>query len=610
MPDEIRLILTAFEGPSLHAPFAAVVAEFRHPGLAPLPAGRIEERLRAFLSTEYAERVALPLADGEFETVAAALASALQDADGPQGLAVRSERSADGVCRIVLGCRDSLATSLALQAGIRMTAALFANTAGRPVNVQELNAMTATTVARLRALQPDRLARSLQRVARRRGIPVYAVAPGSKVWLYGQGRAGRQLMEAASHADAMIGAHLARNKLLSNKLVMRLGLPGVTHGVADSVDVAVQLARQLGFPLVVKPFDKGKGEGVRANITTEAELIAAFAAANRAAPGRVLVERFVAGDDYRLAVAGGHLIWASRRSPPQVAGDGKQSVAELIAAENQRRANLPNPDIGYTAVTVDAEVQDLLRQQGFELDSRPAAGVVVALRQVASLSRGGTLTDCTRLIHPDNRAMAETIARAFHLDSAGIDFVTPDLARSWRDVNCAVLEVNSTQGFRSDDRAEAILDAQFPGGSCGRIPSVVLIGAAPATAGQVLAALGARGSQVGWTDGESTLLAGERRCRDAVPLPARTLALLLDPACEALVVQATPAEIEHYGLPLDRCDVVMVAAGALAPGPLADLLASCATTVIGAVPPEQMVDRARHALEALLPGTAVGARRA
>jgi D-alanine-D-alanine ligase-like ATP-grasp enzyme len=609
MPDDIRLILSSFEGPNLHAPFAAAVVEFRHPGLAPLPASRIEERLRAFLSADYARRVALPLVDGEFETVAAALASALQDVAGPQGLAASSTRTADGLCRIVLGCHDTLAASLALQAGIRMTAALFANAAGRPVNVAELNAMTATAVARVRMLQPDPLAHSLQRAAHRRGIPVYAVAPGSKVWQYGQGQAGKQFLEAANHADSLIGAHLARNKLFSNKLVARLGLPGVTHGLVDSAEAAVRLARQLGFPLVVKPLDKGKGQGVTAHITTEPEVLAAFAAAHTVSPGKVLVERFVAGDDYRLAVIGGRFAWATRRSPPRITGDGRQTVAELIATENARRAQAPNPDIAGAAIAADAEVHAVLRRQGLALEDRPAAGAVVTLRQIASTSRGGTISDCTQLIHPDNRAMAETIARAFHLDAAGIDFMTPDLSRSWREVDCAVLEVNSTPGFSSDERAELILELQFPGRD-GRIPSVVLIGAAASACEQAVAALAARGLRVGWTDGESTALAGERRCRDATPLSMRTLALLLDPACDALVVRVTPAEIEQFGFPLDRCDVAIVATGAVPPGPLAELVARCARAVVADMPPGQMDDRACRAIEALAARASDGAVRA
>src|SRR5690606_29814515 len=100
--------------------------------------------------------------------------------------------------------------------------------------------------------------------------------------------------------------------------------------------------------------------------------------------------------------------------------------------------------------------------QGFKPDDRQATGVVVQLRSTANISRGGTLRDCSAAIHPDNREMAESLARCFHLDAAGIDFITPDISRSWREVDCAVIEVNATPGFSADARAVQIMAARFP----------------------------------------------------------------------------------------------------------------------------------------------------
>ena len=107
--------------------------------------------------------------------------------------------------------------------------------------------------------------------------------------------------------------------------------------------------------------------------------------------------------------------------------------------------------------------------------------------------------------------MAEAIARTFHLDAAGIDFMTPDISRSWRDVDCAILELNSTPGFSSDGRADTILLAKFAPGRDGRIPGIVLIDASPANLGRVAEAIGAAGYRVGRTDCEQTFMAGRPR---------------------------------------------------------------------------------------------------
>lgn len=194
--------------------------------------------------------------------------------------------------------------------------------------------------------------------------------------------------------------------------------------------------------------------------------------------------------------------------------------------------------------------------------------------------------------------MAEAIARAFHLDAIGIDFMTPDIGRSWREVECAVLEVNSTPGFSSDTRADTILDMRFPPGGCaGRIPAVVLIGADAAALESVAAALGRRGLRVGRVDGTQGFLGTAIRHRGEAALPARVRALLLDPGCEALVIGTSAEEIDRHGFPLDRCDLALTAAGVALSGPMSRLLAACASHVL---PAAEAVDWSGPEADALL----------
>jgi len=54
----------------------------------------------------------------------------------------------------------------------------------------------------------------------------------------------------------------------------------------------------------------------------------------------------------------------------------------------------------------------------------------------------------TGRIHTDNRFLAERAARIIGLDIAGVDFLCPDISRSWREVGGAICEVNAQPGFR------------------------------------------------------------------------------------------------------------------------------------------------------------------
>ncbi len=598
MPAMEPALIQVFAGPSVHAPFPAVMAQFRplpDPGLS---AGQLATALTRYLTPALMVRMTLPLQDGSFAAVVAAVANALQDCFGANGFEALVQRGSDGMVRVLIGYADPTAASLALQTALDVASGFFGQLAGRQVDAAGLTAQLQRTAAQMALRQPDPLARALHRAARRRGIPVTVVAPGSRVWLFGQGSAGMQSFEAASHLDSLTGSGLGRNKVHSNQLVQALGFPGVQHRIADSLGAARRLARELGFPVVLKPVAGGQGRGVTAGVSDEAALDTAYAAALQAGRGEVLVERHVPGEDHRLVVIGGRLAWAVRRSPPQLAGDGQHTVAELLAMENQRRATLPAADIASVPLVPDAEMHAMLSAQGWTAESRPPAGASIRLRRIASISRGGTLADCTAAVHPDIRDMAEAIARAFHLDAIGIDFMTPDIGRSWREVECAVLEVNSTPGFSSDTRADTILDMRFPPGGCaGRIPAVVLIGADAAALESVAAALGRRGLRVGRVDGTQGFLGTAIRHRGEAALPARVRALLLDPGCEALVIGASAEEIDRHGFPLDRCDLALTAAGVALSGPMSRLLAACASRVL---PAAEAVDWSGPAADALL----------
>ena len=61
------------------------------------------------------------------------------------------------------------------------------------------------------------------------------------------------------------------------------------------------------------------------------------------------------------------------------------------------------------------------------------------------------------------------------------------------------------------------------------------------------------------------------------------LALLLDASCEALVIGASPNEIEQHGFPLDRCDLALIIEPTSISGALRQLIAACAGEVIAGV---------------------------
>ena len=171
---------------------------------------------------------------------------------------------------------------------------------------------------------------------------------------------------------------------------------------------------------------------------------------------------------------------------------------------------------------------------------------------------------------------------------------------SWREVPCGVLEINATPGFSSDGRAEIILDEKVPGGD-GRIPSVVVVDGRRSDLVPFAAGLRAMGLRVGQTDASETRLGEYLRCGISDQIHARVAALLLDPACDALVIGVSMAELERHGFPLDRCDLAVLASGSDATAPLLGLVRCCALQLVVAQPGQSLDALASASLASLRP---------
>ena len=296
---------------------------------------------------------------------------------------------------------------------------------------------------------PNLITRALIRVARGNDIPVYSLAPGARIWDVRQGAKAQRFYQSVSERESFLGVRLVKDKVLTDHIIHRLGLPGVEFGIAETIEMAKNIARRLGYPVVVKPSDRDKAVGITLAIESETDLDAAFARAKGELryKGVVMIERHYRGDHHRLSVFGGTFKRATQIRAAHVIADGRRTVEELIAAENATRTT-GEVEAGFLIrLVVDLEMIDYLARQGYSLADRPPSGTKLQLRKTSNIATGGNLPDVSAHIHPDNIAMAETIARNFWLDGVGIDFVTPDISVSWRDIPCAVVDVNSPPGI-------------------------------------------------------------------------------------------------------------------------------------------------------------------
>src|SRR5262249_37550579 len=144
----------------------------------------------------------------------------------------------------------------------------------------------------------------------------------------------------------------------------------------------------------------------------------------------------------------GQVVGVAERVPGHVVGDGRRTIAALVAEVNADPRRGVGHEKGLTRIEIDHQAHRLLAQAGYTLETVLAQGQVFALRSTGNLSTGGTATDRTDVIHPDNVEIAVRAAKVIGLDVAGIDVICPDISRSLREQAGVIVEVNAAPGFR------------------------------------------------------------------------------------------------------------------------------------------------------------------
>jgi cyanophycin synthetase len=234
----------------------------------------------------------------------------------------------------------------------------------------------------------------------------------------------------------------ALDKGLVGELLRDAGLPVPAQLEVGSASEAIWFL--AGGPCVVKPADgSAGGVGVTSGVETPPQLRRAFRKASVSGP-RVLVERQLAGDVYRLLFLDGELLDVVRRGVPTVTGDGRSGVDALIARENERRLR-EAAEVALDLLSVDLDTVFCLAGQGLGLRSVPAAGRVVAVKRVTNESRpdeNETSGACEELV-----AEAREAAELVGVRLAGVDVITTDARRSLGETGGAILEVNGTPGL-------------------------------------------------------------------------------------------------------------------------------------------------------------------
>lgn len=409
---------------------------------------------------------------------------------------------------------------------------------------------------------------SIVEEAEARGIPWIRLNKYSLCQL-GYGANQKRIQATVTSETSSIGVEIACDKEDTKYLLEQAEVlvpRGDIIGRESSLEAA---CRYVGFPLVVKPVGGNHGRGITVNIKNYEDALVAFHAAKNVS-SKVIVEKYITGEDYRLLVINNVLVAAAKRTPANVVGDGKSTIKELVDEVNKDSRRGYGHENVLTKITINDLTKTIIAAKGYTEDSVPAKGETVILKDTANLSTGGTAEDVTDIVHPSNVSMAERISKIIDLDICGIDIMTTDISKPLEETGGAVLEVNAGPGFRMHlapttglprNVAAPVVDKLFPQqGNTGRIPIIATTGTNGKTTTTRLIAHMAKmkGYRVGYTTSDGVYIQNRLLMKGDCTGPASAEFVLKDPTVNFAVLECARGGLLRAGLGFKKCDVGIV----------------------------------------------------
>ena len=472
------------------------------------------------------------------------------------------ETSTKGIYNVVFAYEIEQAGIYAFKAAFQIVGAL---SKGEDYTSLDEDLMELNAIRRKYQLGPSTA--SIVKEAERRGIPWMRLGLNSKIQL-GYGSNQKQFQATMTCNTSNAAVNIAGDKDHTKKILSEANIPVAKGGICSTEEGLQEISDSIGFPIVIKPINGNQGKGATINILDyEAAKIALDEA--RQFNKYVIVERFVEGDDFRLLVVDGKFVAASKRVPAHVIGNGSSSIRELIEEVNQQPGRGEGHESSLTKIKFDMDTFHQLEKYNYTIESIPTEGKTVYLKSTANLSTGGTAEDMTDEIHPENRFMAERIAKIIGLDVCGIDVMAANISQPLRENKGVILEVNAAPGFRMHlepskgtrrNVAKAVVDMLYPEGSESTIPLFAVTGTNGKTTTTRLLAHMAKTS--GYNPGYTTtdgIYIGDYKIKEGDTTgPQSGQFLLKDPTVDFAVLETARGGLLRSGLCFDHCDVGII----------------------------------------------------
>lgn len=254
-----------------------------------------------------------------------------------------------------------------------------------------------------------------------------------------------RIINATPSINNSVASEIAKQKSVVNRLLQDSLIRVPKQNVIRVSDSLTEIVNQIQYPVVIKPLALSRSKGVTTDINSIKQLNTAIEKARKASNSIyrdfVIIEEMIKGNNYRVLVLDTLVIAASQKHLPNVIGNGKSTILDLINLLNRSCRGIPR-------IAIDNNIANTLAAQGYSPQSIPSVGKVVTLHQVASLSRGVVVEDVTKKIHPEFEKIIVAAVKEIGLRLAGVDLLAEDISIHPEEQQYCIIEVNSHPGTR------------------------------------------------------------------------------------------------------------------------------------------------------------------
>jgi len=244
--------------------------------------------------------------------------------------------------------------------------------------------------------------------------------------------------------NSKLGKELCDKKHLTYAVLQHLNIHYPKYTILTRQEaLSEDKIRWLTYPLVVKPFDGMKGNGVIVDIQ-DYEMLTKALEYSFTFSNKIIIQNQVFWKNLRILVVDNKIAAWLEWQKHLVIGNGKDTILSLLQQENANPHRGNDPLLSPLAsITIDKKLEEFFKAQyGYALTHIPYAWESLMLKW----NWYDSTADITDKIPPPLQNICIKISQTLQLKFTGIDIIyAPSLAGE----NYRVLEVNAQPGIKS-----------------------------------------------------------------------------------------------------------------------------------------------------------------